>query len=151
MLEICDNNKKNNTGFPLISSDKIPRLFQYFFHFPRLLLNTFYGFYSIFIAGPLESAYWLLGGGGGHTFLGNGAFGRFMISRPSLSCIHWLEFVDRMMWHHFGCTLWHHHFWNDVQNENDAASCCVWRNLYLFFLLMASTYYWITVLQVYIH
>ena len=29
------------TGFPLFSSDKIPRLLQYFFIFPRLLLNIF--------------------------------------------------------------------------------------------------------------
>ena len=30
-----------------------------------------------------------------------------MIIRPSLSCIHWLEFVYRMLWHHF-TMLWHH-------------------------------------------
>ena len=56
-----------------------------------------------------------------------------MIIRPSLSCIQWLEFVYRMLWH-FGCTLWHHHFWNDV------ASCCVWCNFYFssFFTVSAS-------------
>ena len=30
------------------------------------------------------------------------SFGSFMISGSSLSCIHWLEFVYRMLWHHFG-------------------------------------------------
>ena len=50
-------------------------------------------------AGSLESAYWLLRGT--RSFLGNGAFDRFMINRPSLSCIHWLDFAYRMMWRHF--------------------------------------------------
>ena len=62
-----------------------------------------------FVAGSLESAYWLLRGG--HSFL-RIVFGSFMI----------------IMWCHFRCTLWHHHFWNDVDVENDVASCCVWRN-----------------------
>ena len=57
----------------------------------------------MFFAGSIESAYWLLLGG--HIVFweqGRGAFGSFMISRPRLSCIHWLEFVYRMLWHHFG-------------------------------------------------
>ena len=51
-------------------------------------------FLIFIVAGSLESAYWLLRGA--HSFHGNcwwGAFGSFMISRPSLSSIHWLEFV----------------------------------------------------------
>ena len=37
------------TGFPLFSSDKIPWLFQYFFHFSLTFIKYFYGFYPIFI------------------------------------------------------------------------------------------------------
>ena len=98
-------------------------------HVTKTVQYTFH--YQSIIAGSLKSAYWLLRGA--HSFLGNGVFGRFMISMPSLRCIYWLEFVYRMMWCHFGCTLWHHHFWNDAENENDIASCCVWRNFYFYF------------------
>ena len=83
-----------------------------------------------------------------------------MIIRPSLSCIYWLEFVYRMVWHHFAM-LWHvfavtsfclqngmtsfcyamTSFCRDlildvhydiITSENDVASCCVWRSFFHF-------------------
>ena len=52
------------------------------------------------VAGSLRSDCYFDEGGGTHSFLGTGGgepLAVFMISRPSLSCIHWLEFVYRML------------------------------------------------------
>ena len=49
------------SGFPLFSSDKIPWLFQYFFHFSLTFIKYFYGFHSVFILLCMASTYyWLI-------------------------------------------------------------------------------------------
>ena len=81
-----------------------------------------------------------------------------MINSPSLSCIHWLEFVYKMLWHHFtmlwhhfavtsffcdliflwphfGCILWHHHFWNDIRNDVSQLLCLT-QLLYLIYICL---------------
>ena len=72
------------------------------------------------IAGSSESAYWLLTGA--HSFLGQ-AFGSIMLIRTTWRFLNIMTSFC-MSLHHFGCTLWDHHF------SNDLASCCVWGNFY---------------------
>ena len=53
-------------------------------------------------------------------------FGSFMISRPRLSCIHWLEFVCRMLWCHLTTSQCH----------EAAFELCSWRHFLPIWILI---------------